>query len=142
MPKLEVTGWLKSSEDKIERKEETRTISSLQQLVEEFSCHFITRNVYFNAKLLGTDKRVWEVIVTSLKEELGTDVCTVEEIDEEIWNDVTGEIDLLTDTEVVLDGEEGYGQRALEEINNQIAGLHKLSREIVKNHLDPIKSET
>lgn len=142
MSELRVTGWLKSSEDKIEREEGTKTISSLQQLVEEFSCHFAIRNVCFNAKLLGTDKKVWEIIVNSLKEELGTDECTVEEIAEEIWNDVTGEIDLLTDTEVVLDGEEGYGQRALEGINNQIAGLHKLSREIVKNHLDPIKSET
>lgn len=81
---------------------ERKRIKSLRSLVTTFACHYQTAHLYHIAKMLGTEKRLWEVLVQNLYEELAEEVefLTLEDVEEELRFDDTGEYEELTKIEI------------------------------------------
>lgn len=93
---LKVTGRLLRVD-----KWDTVTIKSFSQFISTFRCHYYqTEVVYYVSKMLGTDQKIWNLIVTIMREEAGGRIMEPvesEEIEIELRDDVTSEIEGLVD---------------------------------------------
>lgn len=93
---LKVIGRLRKAD-----RWDTFPIHSFRSFISTFRCcYYQTEVVYYVSHLLGTDQQIWNLVVTNMREEAGGRIMNpveVEEIELEIRDDVTSEIEGLVD---------------------------------------------